>query len=182
MVRRERTFSTIFSPAISLEDVILSKVDIFLTHLETNQIQFIKSNFEKLGGKVEEGISYQPYTGKFATSLHRINFIMWNQDLEKLSLLVSDAVRRYGVNSVGVYAISYDEITPILIQAPLYEILEKVRWYGSDSIAQNHHTTKNVDSAKFAMKTNFSNPLYSIGNETEQSDALEDELEKNYMK
>ena len=101
-----------------------------------------KSNFEKLGGKVEEGINYHPYTGKFATSLHRINFIMWNQDLEKLSGIVSDAVRKYGVHSVGVYIISYDEITPILIQAPLYGMLENVRWYGSDSTAQNHHTNK----------------------------------------
>ena len=137
-----------------------------------------KSNFEKLGGKVEDGINYHPYTGKFATSLHRINFIMWNQDLEKLSGIVSDAVRKYGVHSVGVYIISYDEITPILIQAPLYGMLEKVRWYGSDSIAQNHHITKNVDSAMFAMKTNFTNPLYSISNETEESHALEKELEK----
>lgn len=137
-----------------------------------------KSNFEKLGGKVEEGINYHPYTGKFATSLHRINFIMWNQDLEKLSGIVSDAVRKYGVHSVGVYIISYDEITPILIQAPLYGMLEKVRWYGSDSIAQNHHITKNVDSAMFAMKTNFTNPLYSISNETKESHALEKELEK----
>ena len=136
-----------------------------------------KSNFEKLGGKVEEGINYHPYTGKFATSLHRINFIMWNQDLEKLSGIVSDAVRKYGVHSVGVYIISYDEITPILIQAPLYGMLEKVRWYGSDSIAQNHHITKNVDSAMFAMKTNFTNPLYSISDETEESHALEKELE-----
>ena len=137
-----------------------------------------KSNFEKLGGKVEEGINYHPYTGKFATSLHRINFIMWNQDLEKLSGIVSDAVRKYGVHSVGVYIISYDEITPILIQAPLYGMLEKVRWYGSDSIAQNHHITKNIDSAMFAMNTNFTNPLYSISNETEESHALEKELEK----
>jgi branched-chain amino acid transport system substrate-binding protein len=137
-----------------------------------------KSNFERLGGKVEEGINYHPYTGKFATSLHRINFIMWNQDLEKLSGIMSDAVRKYGVHSVGVYIISYDEITPILIQAPLYGMLEKVRWYGSDSIAQNHHITKNVDSAMFAMKTNFTNPLYSISNETEESHALEKELEK----
>ena len=137
-----------------------------------------KSNFEKLGGKVKEGINYHPYTGKFATSLHRINFIMWNQDLEKLSGIVSDAVRKYGVHSVGVYIISYDEITPILVQAPLYGMLEKVRWYGSDSIAQNHHITKNVDSATFAMKTNFTNPLYSISNETEESHALEKELEK----
>ena len=137
-----------------------------------------KSNFEKLGGKVEEGINYHPYTGKFATSLHRINFIMWNQDLEKLSGIVSDAVRKYGVHSVGVYIISYDEITPILIQAPLYGMLENVRWYGSDSTAQNHHLTKNVDSALFAMNTNFTNPLYSISNETEESHALEKELEK----
>ena len=137
-----------------------------------------KSNFEKLGGKVEEGINYHPYTGKFATSLHRINFIMWNQDLEKLSGIVSDAVRKYGVHSVGVYIISYDEITPILIQAPLYGMLESVRWYGSDSTAQNHHITKNVDSALFAMNTNFTNPLYSISNETEESHALEKELEK----
>jgi branched-chain amino acid transport system substrate-binding protein len=135
-----------------------------------------KLNFEKLGGKVEEGINYQPFTGKFATSLHRINFLMWNQDLEKLSVIVSEAARKYGVDSVGVYAISFDEITPILIQSPLYEILEKVRWYGSDSIAQNHHITKNVDSAMFAMKTNFSNPLYSISGE--KAHALEEELEK----
>jgi ABC-type branched-subunit amino acid transport system substrate-binding protein len=135
-----------------------------------------KSNFEKLGGKVEEGINYQPFTGKFATSLHRINFLMWNQDLEKLSVIVSEAAKKYGVDSVGVYAISFDEITPILIQSPLYEILEKVRWYGSDSIAQNHHITKNVDSAMFAMKTNFSNPLYSISGE--KAHALEEELEK----
>jgi ABC-type branched-subunit amino acid transport system substrate-binding protein len=137
-----------------------------------------KFNFEKLGGKVEEGIKYHPFTGKFATSLHRINFIMWNKDLEKLSLTVSDAVRKYGVSSVGVYVISYDEITPILIQSPLHEILEKVRWYGSDSIAQNHHITKNVDSATFAMKTKFSNPLYSINDETEKSHTLENKLEK----
>jgi ABC-type branched-subunit amino acid transport system substrate-binding protein len=30
-----------------------------------------KSHFEKLGGRVQEGIKYKPYTGKFATSLHR---------------------------------------------------------------------------------------------------------------
>ncbi|MDP8941366.1 MAG: ABC transporter substrate-binding protein [Thermoproteota archaeon] len=137
-----------------------------------------KSYFEKLGGEVEEGINYKPYTGKFATSLHRINFIMWNQELEKLSAIVSDAVKKYGANSVGVYAISFDEITPILIQSTLYEILGKVRWYGSDKIAQNHHITKNVDSALFAMKTNFSNPLYSIDSESKKFHDLKEVLEK----
>jgi branched-chain amino acid transport system substrate-binding protein len=136
-----------------------------------------KSHFEKLGGRVEEGINYKPHTGKFATSLHRINFIMWNQELEKLNAIVSDAVKKYGANSVGVYVISFDEITPILIQSPLYENLGKVRWYGSDSVAQNHQITKNVDSALFAMKTNLSNPLYAIDSETEKTHDLKEVLE-----
>ena len=124
------------------------------------------SYFEKLGGEVEEGINYKPYTGKFATSLHRINFLMWNQELEKLNAIVSNAIKKYGANSVGVYVISFDEITPILIQSTLYEDLGKVRWYGSDKIAQNHQITKNIDSAFFAMKTNLSNPIYSIDSES----------------
>jgi ABC-type branched-subunit amino acid transport system substrate-binding protein len=137
-----------------------------------------KSNFEKLGGEVEEGINYKPYTGKFATSLHRINFLMWNQALEKLNAIVSDAVKKYGANSVGVYVISVDEITPILIQSTLYEDLGKVRWYGSDKIAQNHQITKNVDSASFAMKVNLSNPLYSIDSESKKFHDLKEVLEK----
>jgi branched-chain amino acid transport system substrate-binding protein len=137
-----------------------------------------KSYFEKLGGEVEEGINYKPYTGKFATSLHRINFLMWNQALEKLNAIVSDAVKKYGANSVGVYVISFDEITPILIQSTLYEDLGKVRWYGSDKIAQNHQITKNVDSASFAMKVNLSNPLYSIDSESKKSHDLKEVLEK----
>jgi ABC-type branched-subunit amino acid transport system substrate-binding protein len=136
------------------------------------------SYFEKLGGEVEEGINYKPYTGKFATSLHRINFLMWNQELEKLNAIVSNAIKKYGANSVGVYVISFDEITPILIQSTLYEDLGKVRWYGSDKIAQNHQITKNVDSALFAMKTNLSNPLYTIDSESKKLHDLEEVLEK----
>ena len=138
-----------------------------------------KSDFEKLGGKVEEGVNYKPHTGNFATSLHRINFLMWNQELKKISTIVSDSIKKYGANSVGVYTVSYDEITPILIQAPLFESLGKVRWYGSDSIVENHHLTKNVDSALFAMQTHFANPLYSIGSsEAEKTTELKKALEK----
>ncbi|MCD6036166.1 MAG: hypothetical protein K0S67_50 [Nitrososphaeraceae archaeon] len=139
-----------------------------------------KSHFEKLGGEVEEGINYKPYTGKFATSLHRINFLMWNQALEKLNAIVSDAVKKYGADSVAVYVISFDEITPILIQSTLYEDLGKVRWYGADKIAQNHQITKNVDSALFAMKVNLSNPLYSIDTESKKSHDLKEVLEKQF--
>ncbi|HKO40386.1 MAG TPA: ABC transporter substrate-binding protein [Nitrososphaeraceae archaeon] len=137
-----------------------------------------KNYFEKLGGKIEEGINYKPHTGKFATSLHRINFIMWNKDLQKLDSIVEGAIKKFGVDSVGVFIISYDEITPILIQSSMYHALANVRWYGSDSIAQNHYITKNIDAALFAIKTNFSNPLYSIDTKSPKIHKLIEVLEQ----
>ena len=162
-----------------IKDGIKVIVPIWRGGLYSNDLyKSTKYYFEKLGGEVEEGINYKPYTGKFATSLHRINFLMWNQELEKLNAIVADAIKKYGANSVAVYVISFDEITPILIQSTLYENLGKVRWYGSDKIAQNHQITKNVDSASFAMKINFSNPLYSIDSESNKLHDLKEVLEK----
>jgi ABC-type branched-subunit amino acid transport system substrate-binding protein len=152
-----------------IKDGIKVIVPIWRGGLYSNDLyKSTKYYFGKLGGEVEEGINYKPYTGKFATSLHRINFLMWNQELEKLNAIVADAIKKYGAHSVAVYVISFDEITPILIQSTLYENLGKVRWYGSDKIAQNHQLTKNVDSASFAMKTNLSNPIFSIDSESKK--------------
>ena len=102
---------------------------------------------------------------------------MCNEDLEKLNNIVVQAIKKYDSKSVGVYIVSFDEITPILIQSPIYHSLGNVRWYGSDSIAQNHHITKNIDSALFAIKTNFSNPLYFIDIKNPKIHALIEELD-----
>ncbi|MGA6989119.1 MAG: ABC transporter substrate-binding protein [Nitrososphaeraceae archaeon] len=78
----------------------------------------MKANFEKLGDVVvADGIGYRPYTGQFAASLNRINFIIWDQELKSLTHKVSKAVEQYGADKVGVYLESYDEVVPILIQA-----------------------------------------------------------------
>ena len=82
------------------------------------------------------------------------------------------------MNSIGVYVISFDEITPILIQSTLYENLGKVRWYGADKIAQNHQITKNIDAALFAMKTHLTNPLYSIDSESKKLHDLKEIIRK----
>ena len=162
-----------------IDDGIKVVVPIWRGDIYGNELyKSTKNQFEKLGGKMEEGINYKPHTGKFATSLHRINFIMWNKDLERLDSIVSEAIKKYGNKSVGVFIISYDEITPILIQSSMYSSLGNIRWYGSDSIAQNHHITKNIDSALFAIKTNFSNPLYSIDTKSPKIHELSEILEK----
>ncbi len=159
-----------------MEDGIKVVVPFWRSDIYGNELaNATKHYFEKLGGRVEEGVSYKPHTGKFATSLHRINFIMWNQELKKMNTMVSDAITKYGKESVGVYVISYDEITPILIQAQLFDNLGKVRWYGSDSVAENHHLTKNIDSADFAIQTGFINPLFSVENDNQTGHEIEND-------
>ena len=127
-----------------------------------------KKNFEEQpGGMFIDAITYDPHVGKFAGSLHRINFIMWNQDLKSLSLAVSNATDHLSSSSskVGVYVIAYGEIVPILIQAQSHDNLKKVRWYGSDGTAKNEHLVKHNKAVEFADTTNFTNPLMAL-NET----------------
>jgi len=138
----------------------------------------MKENFENLGGIVSEGVKYKPHIGKFAASLHRINFIMWNQDLKQLSQLVENQTKKVGNDYVGVYLISYDEVTPIMIQANEHKILDKVRWFGADSTAQNNHLLRNKDSALFAIKTNFVNPLFAVSLQNEKIEHIVEEIEK----
>src|SRR5215217_1099326 len=134
------------------------RTDVFGNNLQTS----LKEKFEKLGGKVIDGIGYNPPVGNFAASLHRINFIVWEQELRSLSSKVNDAVSQYGADKVGVYIVAFDEIVPIMIQANRHQDLQSVRWYGSDGSAQNEGLIKNVEAAEFAVKTNFLNPIYGV--------------------
>jgi branched-chain amino acid transport system substrate-binding protein len=134
------------------------RTDVFGNDLQSS----LKEEFEKLGGKVVDGIGYNPPVGNFAASLHRINFIVWEQGLKSLTQKVNDAVRQYGADKVGVYIVAFDEIVPIMIQANRHQDLQSVRWYGSDGTAQNEGLIKNIEAAEFAVKTNFLNPIYSV--------------------
>lgn len=134
------------------------RTDVFGNNLQSS----LKEEFEKLGGKVVDGIGYNPPVGNFAASLHRINFIVWEQELKSLTQRVNDAVSQYGADKVGVYIVAFDEIVPIMIQANRHQDLQSVRWYGSDGSAQNEGLIKNIEAAEFAVKTNFLNPIYSV--------------------
>jgi ABC-type branched-subunit amino acid transport system substrate-binding protein len=137
----------------------------------------MKANFEKLGGRVLEGIEYTPHVGEFSSSLHRINFIMWNQHLKKLSSIVESSISQFNPREVGVYLVAYDEVTPILIQSNEFDSLNKIRWYGSDATAENIQIIRNIDAAHFAQATNFSNPLYSVNLHDTRAVEVKDELE-----
>jgi branched-chain amino acid transport system substrate-binding protein len=134
------------------------RTDVFGNNLQS----LLKEKFEKLGGKMLDGVGYDPPVGNFAASLHRINFIVWEQELRSLTSKVSDAVSQYGADKVGVYIVAFDEIVPIMIQANRHQELQSVRWYGSDGSAQHEGLIKNIEAAEFAVKTNFLNPIYRV--------------------
>lgn len=141
-------------------------------------VKGVKENFEKKGGLVMEGVEYHPHTGEFSSSLHRINFIMWNQHLKKLSNIVDNTTHQFDAQKVGIYLVSFDEVTPILIQSNEHPILQKVKWYGSDASAQNLQIIRNHDAAYFAEMINFSNPLFQVNLNNSKAETLGAEIEK----
>jgi branched-chain amino acid transport system substrate-binding protein len=147
------------------------RADVFGNNLQG----LVEENFEELGGTVVDGVGYEPLVGEFSSSLHRINFIVWEQNLRSLTEKVEVASTRHGAGSVGVYIVAFDEIVPILIQADRHPELASVRWYGSDGSAQVEGVVKNGEAAEFAIRTNFMNPIYGV-EETEAFGELEERI------
>lgn len=111
--------------------------------------QAAKDNFEKLGGTVINGIRYEPETTDFTV------------EMEAMGLNVTQAIAQYGIRSVAVYLLSFEEVVSIFNQAQDYPILSSLNWYGSDSTALSNALIKNSQAAQFAIKTNFINPMYA---------------------
>lgn len=136
-----------------------------------------KVKFQNLGGHFSNyGIKYDPPIGEYAGSLHRINFITWDQKLKALSLAVDNARKVLGQNSyskIGIYVISYGEVVPLLIQAPSQPDLYKVKWYGSEATAKIERLLKNQKAVEFAYKTHFTSPLIAMDDSNTKIVALE---------
>jgi branched-chain amino acid transport system substrate-binding protein len=143
-----------------------------------NELQNItKVKFQSLGGHFSNyGVKYDPPIGEYAGSLHRINFITWDQKLKALSLAVDNARNVLGQNSyskIGIYVISYGEVVPLLIQAPSQPDLYKVKWYGSEATAKIERLLRNQKAVEFAYRTNFTSPLISMNETNMKLKALE---------
>ena len=143
-------------------------------------MQAVRADFQKLGGefdKYSDKIGYSPRTGQLAASLHRINFVLWDNALKLLEKRVENALSKYTPDKIGVYMISLDEVTPIFIQAYNHPVLSKIKWYGSDGTTLNEKLIRNHESALFAVNTSFSSPIYSLQNgEHEKLEELLEEI------
>ncbi|MEE8181456.1 MAG: ABC transporter substrate-binding protein, partial [Nitrosopumilaceae archaeon] len=137
----------------------------------------MKQNIEIFGGSVVDGVPYVPRVGELSASLNRINFVVWDQELKSLNSKVSQATALYGTDKVAVFLIAFDEVVPIHMMGGKHPDLVSVRWYGSDSSAQNEALIRNSHSAMFSMKTGFLNSMYGIEENTERLKLLEEEIE-----
>lgn len=107
-----------------------------------------KTRFESSGGTVLDGIRYDPKTD-------------FSAELDTLNSKVSQAVSKYGEDKVAVHFIGFNEVAILFTKAQNSSV-SKVKWYGSDGTAFNNDLLNNRDAARFATKTGFSNPFYSI--------------------
>jgi branched-chain amino acid transport system substrate-binding protein len=98
---------------------------------------------EGVEGSVVEGIRFEPGAKEFSV------------EVAKLADIVNGLVSKYGVDKVGVLLISFEEVVPLFIAAGKYDILGKVKWFGSDGTAQNALLVSTKESAAFAVKTKF---------------------------
>jgi branched-chain amino acid transport system substrate-binding protein len=144
-----------------------------------------KNSFEKLGGKFTKGVKYPSNIGQFAGSLHRINFMIWDQMLKNISNTIINTTEYIGgpnpYSKIGVYLISYGELVPLFIQAPSHPDLDKVKWYGSEATAKNQRLLKHEKAADFAVKTNFTTPALSYNTKNKNLQLLENETKHHQL-
>jgi branched-chain amino acid transport system substrate-binding protein len=162
-----------------LQDGIRVIVPIWRTDVYGNDIvSALKEDFERLGGTVLDGVGYPPRTGDFSTSLNRINFIIWDQDLRSLSSKVTQAVDHYGAEKVGVYLVAFDEVVPIFIEAQNMPVLSMVKWYGSGTSALNNKLVRNIEAAVFAAKIDFVNPIFGVDNNSYKFKLVDNQIQE----
>ncbi len=76
-------------------------------------------------------------------------------------------------SKTAVVLIAYDEGAALMEQASTIEGLGDLRWYGTDSLAQNNTLISNPAAAEFAAKTNFTCTTFAIPESEAYNAALE---------
>ncbi|MFN8535565.1 MAG: ABC transporter substrate-binding protein [Dehalococcoidia bacterium] len=108
----------------------------------------VRRDFTALGGQVMAGTGYSPDTQDFSAVARTIG------------QQVRDAVALAGRDAVAVYAVTFDEITGLMVAADEVPGLNLVWWYGSDGVATERVIFDNPVVSNFAWQTAFTAPIY----------------------
>jgi branched-chain amino acid transport system substrate-binding protein len=107
-------------------------------------VQATENRFSQLGGSYDTaGIRYDIDAKEFSTQVG------------VLAQKVQSAVDTYGADKVGVYAVTFEEITSIMTSATQYPVLSQVKWFGCDGAALSAKVTDDPVVANFSIATGF---------------------------
>ena len=99
--------------------------------------------FSEAGGVVAEGIRYNPEAPEFSAST------------SLLATQVQGYVDEYGKDKVGVLIVAFAEVLQFMQSASSHEVLDEVRWFGSDGSTNEQSLVEDPIGLSFALTTNF---------------------------
>lgn len=106
--------------------------------------------FSARDGVALDGVRYDPGTTDF------------NATVATLDLLTGEAIDAYGAGSVGIYAVTFNEIGDIMNAAAERPNLSRVRWFGSDGNTLDPSLTGITPAARFAARVNMTGSIWGI--------------------
>jgi branched-chain amino acid transport system substrate-binding protein len=117
---------------------------------------YIEKYAKAAGINIVQKIPYDPKAANFANVVEQIKTAVEN--------LLNKGVP---ASKIGVELIGFDETANILEQANNYDVLKKVKWYGSDGSALSQAVLQSPGAAEFAAMVNWKNTItFSISDKT----------------
>lgn len=99
--------------------------------------------FQKLGGTTAAPIYYDSAAPDLQSAVNQAK-------------AAAESIRQQNASaSIGVLAVSFDEIVTLFTAASSDSVLSSLPWFGTDGSAQNADVAKNPTAAAFAEKTQF---------------------------
>lgn len=141
--------------------------------------------FEAAGGVVSNGVQYGdgpspsmtvPLDGDVgADTTDAPDLPAYHNEAGLLAEHVREAVDRHGANKVAVLAVSFDEMTEIVLAASQHDILDDILWFGSGSLANAPYLVEGEAISDFMGTVNFTtassmvSPGYRFDNVTDRA-------------
>jgi branched-chain amino acid transport system substrate-binding protein len=117
---------------------------------------YVEEYFKQAGGTIADKIPYDPKAANFANVVEQIK-----NDVENL---LGQGVP---AEKIGVELIAFEEAANILEIANNYDVLKKVKWYGSDGSALSQAIVQSPGAAEFASTVVWKNTItFSVTDKT----------------
>lgn len=113
--------------------------------------EMVRNEFEAKGGDVICETNYY----SFRTSSYQ-------ESLDEMTACITPLLVSNDTSAFGVHLSCFDEGTDILELAEDEQILSKIKWFGSDGIAQNNYLLEVERAVGFARNVDFSAPIFGI--------------------